>query len=74
MHGIDNESLLSPFVSFCSVPFGLVSFAVFVVAVVLNRERNQAQILMIGTSGINVANCYKQYGSTVDALRVSRYR
>lgn len=25
---------------------------------------------MIGTSGINVANCYKQYGNTVDALKV----
>ena len=28
------------------------------------------QVLMIATSGINVANCYKQYGSTVDVLRV----
>ena len=28
------------------------------------------QALMIGTSGINVANCYKQYGGTVDAIKV----
>lgn len=26
---------------------------------------------MIATSGINVANCYKQYGGTVDALKVT---
>lgn len=25
---------------------------------------------MIGTSGINVANCYKSYGGTVDVLQV----
>lgn len=30
------------------------------------------QALMIGTSGINVANCYKQYGGTVDAIKVRR--
>lgn len=30
------------------------------------------QALMIGTSGINVANCYKQYGGTVDAIKVHR--
>lgn len=28
------------------------------------------QALMIGTSGINVANCYKQYGGSVDILKV----
>lgn len=28
------------------------------------------QALLIGTGGINVANCYKQYGSTVSVLQV----
>lgn len=28
------------------------------------------QVLMIATSGINVANVYKQYGSSVEVLQV----
>eukprot|EP00904_Undaria_pinnatifida_P002840 jgi/Undpi1/12557/HiC_scaffold_6.g02226.m1 len=31
-------------------------------------------VLMIATSGINVANCYKQYGSTVDVLRSDQFQ
>lgn len=27
---------------------------------------------MIGTGGINVANCYKQYGGTVEVLQVKQ--
>ncbi|CAM9916017.1 unnamed protein product [Ascophyllum nodosum] len=31
-------------------------------------------VLMIGTSGINVANCYKQYGGTVAALQSDNFQ
>ncbi|CAM9495547.1 unnamed protein product [Ectocarpus sp. 4 AP-2014] len=30
--------------------------------------------LMIGTSGINVANCYKQYGGSVDILKSDQFQ
>lgn len=56
--------LRGPFPSTCSDSFLCLTLSLAAVY--------QSQALMIGTSGINVANCYKQYGGTVDALKVHR--